>query len=63
MSGLDIERAVLAAGGIGVMQKAIEIAFPYVHTRKQFDTPIAQFQVYDTLSYFISLISNGYFCN
>ncbi|RDD38050.1 Isovaleryl-CoA dehydrogenase, mitochondrial [Trichoplax sp. H2] len=45
MSGLDIERAVLAAGGIGLMQKAIEIVYPYVHERKQFDTPIGQFQL------------------
>src|SRR5512138_610722 len=40
MSGLDYERAVLAAGPLGIMQAALDVVIPYVHTRKQFDAPI-----------------------
>ncbi|KAI9882990.1 MAG: hypothetical protein M1823_005264 [Watsoniomyces obsoletus] len=45
MEGLDIERLVLSAGPLGIMQAALDVALPYTHTRKQFDTPIAQFQL------------------
>jgi isovaleryl-CoA dehydrogenase len=45
MSGLDYERAVLAAGPIGIMQAAIDIVLPYVHERKQFGEPIGTFQM------------------
>jgi isovaleryl-CoA dehydrogenase len=45
MSGLDYERAVLAAGPLGIMQAALDVALPYVHDRKQFDTPIGEFQL------------------
>lgn len=40
MSGLDLERLVLSAGPLGLMQGAMDIALPYVHTRKQFGQPI-----------------------
>ncbi|MGL1180789.1 acyl-CoA dehydrogenase family protein, partial [Vibrio parahaemolyticus] len=36
MSGLDYERAVLAAGPIGIMQACMDVVLPYVHERKQF---------------------------
>jgi isovaleryl-CoA dehydrogenase len=45
MSGLDYERAVLAAGPIGIMQAALDVALPYTHERKQFGTPIGEFQL------------------
>ncbi len=45
MSGLDYERAVLAAGPIGIMQACLDIVLPYVHQRKQFGQPIGQFQL------------------
>ena len=45
MSGLDYERAVLAAGPIGIMQACLDVALPYVHQRKQFDQPIGEFQL------------------
>ena len=45
MSGLDYERAVLAAGACGIMQACMDIVVPYVHERKQFDTPIGEFQL------------------
>jgi isovaleryl-CoA dehydrogenase len=45
MSGLDYERAVLAAGPVGLMQAALDVVLPYVHERKQFDRPIGEFQL------------------
>ncbi|MDB5548263.1 MAG: isovaleryl-CoA dehydrogenase [Tardiphaga sp.] len=45
MSGLDYERAVLAAGPIGIMQACMDIVLPYVHERKQFGAPIGTFQL------------------
>lgn len=45
MSGLDYERAVLAAGPLGLMQAALDTVIPYVHERKQFDQPIGEFQL------------------
>jgi isovaleryl-CoA dehydrogenase len=45
MSGLDYERAVLAAGPLGIMQAAFDVVIPYVHTRKQFGQPIGEFQL------------------
>src|SRR3954464_16078776 len=36
MSGLDCERAVLAAGAIGIMQAVMDNVIPYNHDRKQF---------------------------
>jgi isovaleryl-CoA dehydrogenase len=45
MSGLDYERAVLAAGPLGIMQACLDVCLPYVHDRKQFDQPIGEFQM------------------
>jgi isovaleryl-CoA dehydrogenase len=45
MSGLDYERAVLAAGPLGIMQAAMDVVVPYVHERKQFGAPIGTFQL------------------
>jgi isovaleryl-CoA dehydrogenase len=45
MSGLDYERAVLAAGSLGIMQACLDIVMPYVHDRKQFGQPIGAFQL------------------
>src|SRR4029434_5809043 len=45
MSGLDYERAVLAAGPIGIMQACMDVVLPYVHERKQFGQPIGAFQL------------------
>ncbi len=45
MSGLDYERAVLAAGPLGLMQAALDVVLPYVHDRKQFGKPIGSFQL------------------
>ncbi len=45
MSGLDYERAVLAAGPLGIMQAAMDVVVPYVHERRQFGAPIGTFQL------------------
>ncbi|MFZ5540961.1 MAG: isovaleryl-CoA dehydrogenase [Pseudomonadota bacterium] len=45
MSGLDYERAVLAAGPIGIMQACMDVVVPYIHDRKQFGQPIGEFQL------------------
>ena len=45
MSGLDYERAVLAAGPIGIMQACMDVVMPYVHERKQFGQAIGEFQL------------------
>ncbi|XP_071952200.1 isovaleryl-CoA dehydrogenase, mitochondrial-like [Antedon mediterranea] len=45
MSGLDIERLILAAGPLGLMQACVDIAFPYLHERKAFQQPIGHFQL------------------
>jgi isovaleryl-CoA dehydrogenase len=45
MSGLDYERAVLAAGPLGIMQACMDVVMPYVHERKQFGQPIGEFQL------------------
>ncbi|HEX4889722.1 MAG TPA: isovaleryl-CoA dehydrogenase [Alphaproteobacteria bacterium] len=45
MSGLDYERAVLAAGSLGIMQACMDVAVPYIHERKQFGQPIGTFQL------------------
>ncbi|WP_294298295.1 isovaleryl-CoA dehydrogenase [uncultured Sphingomonas sp.] len=45
MSGLDYERAVLAAGPIGIMQACLDVVLPYVRDRRQFGQPIGHFQL------------------
>jgi isovaleryl-CoA dehydrogenase len=44
MSGLDYERAVLAAGPLGIMQACLDLVVPYIHDRKQFGQSIGEFQ-------------------
>jgi isovaleryl-CoA dehydrogenase len=45
MSGLDYERAVLAAGPLGIMQACMDEVLPYMHERKQFGQAIGEFQL------------------
>jgi len=45
MSGLDFERAVLAAGPVGIMAACLDAVLPYVHQRQQFGQPIGEFQL------------------
>ncbi len=45
MSGLDYERVVLSAIGIGTMHACLDEVMPYMHERKQFGEPIGNFQL------------------
>jgi isovaleryl-CoA dehydrogenase len=45
MSGLDYERAVLAAGPLGLMQACLDVVLPYVRERRQFGRQIGSFQL------------------
>jgi len=44
MDGLDVERTVIAAGGVGVGQAALEYSVKYAREREQFGQPIGKFQ-------------------
>ena len=45
MEGLDLERLVLSAGPLGIMQACLDVVLPYTHERKQFGIPIAHNQL------------------
>ncbi|KAJ8353585.1 hypothetical protein SKAU_G00211520 [Synaphobranchus kaupii] len=45
MSGLDLERLVLAAGPLGIMQAVMDHAIPYMHIREAFGQKIGHFQL------------------
>jgi isovaleryl-CoA dehydrogenase len=45
MEGLDLERLVLSAGPLGIMQATLDVALPFTHQRKQFGIPIAHNQL------------------
>uniref|UniRef100_A0A087XLN5 Isovaleryl-CoA dehydrogenase, mitochondrial n=1 Tax=Poecilia formosa TaxID=48698 RepID=A0A087XLN5_POEFO len=45
MSGLDLERLVLAAGPVGIMQSVLDAAVPYLHVREAFGQKIGHFQL------------------
>jgi len=45
MSGLDLERAVIAPLCVGMAERALELSIEYAKTRQQFGRPIAEFQM------------------
>ncbi|MES2217554.1 MAG: isovaleryl-CoA dehydrogenase [Pseudomonadota bacterium] len=45
MKGLDIERLILAAGPVGIMQACLDVVLPYIRERKQFGKPIGEFEL------------------
>ena len=45
LAGLDLERAVLAAGPLGLMQACLDLVMPYIRERKQFGRAIGEFQL------------------
>ncbi|XP_057755431.1 isovaleryl-CoA dehydrogenase, mitochondrial-like [Arachis stenosperma] len=55
MAGLDLERLVLAAGPLGIMQAYLDVILPYVRQREQFSRPIGNFSLYRSI-----LLRNGF---
>jgi isovaleryl-CoA dehydrogenase len=45
MSGLDLERAMIAPLCLGIAERALELSLDYARTREQFKKPIASFQM------------------
>ncbi|MFN3852878.1 MAG: acyl-CoA dehydrogenase family protein [Phreatobacter sp.] len=45
MSGLDLERAIVAMINVGMAERALELAVDYARTRQQFGRPIGEFQL------------------
>lgn len=45
MSGLDLERAMLAPINVGMAERALELSIDFAKTREQFEQPIASFQM------------------
>ena len=52
LSGLNLERAVLAFNSIGIARRALDLAIGYASERKQFGRPISDFElVQEKLAY------------
>ncbi|MCC7121929.1 MAG: acyl-CoA dehydrogenase family protein [Gammaproteobacteria bacterium] len=49
MSGLDVERVIGAFYGVGLAQRALDIAVEYATVRRQFERPIGDFQMVQTM--------------
>lgn len=49
MSGLDIERAMVAPISVGIAERALALSIEFAKTREQFGRPIAQFQMVQSL--------------
>lgn len=55
MSGLDLERLVLASGPVGIMQACLDVVLPYVKQREQFGRPIGEFQFVQVVNYLLDI--------
>ncbi|WP_136660058.1 acyl-CoA dehydrogenase family protein [Nitratireductor sp. XY-223] len=49
MSGLDLERSMIAPICLGVAERALELSIEYAQTRKQFGKPIGSFQMVQSM--------------
>ena len=49
MSGLDLERAMIAPICLGIAERALSLSLDYARQRKQFDRPIADFQMVQSM--------------
>jgi len=49
MSGLDVERAMVAPICVGIAERALALSIDYARTRQQFGRPIGQFQMVQAL--------------
>jgi isovaleryl-CoA dehydrogenase len=49
MSGLDLERAMVAPISVGMADRALELAIDYARERKQFGRPIGDFQMVQSM--------------
>lgn len=56
MSGLDLERLVLAGGPLGLMQACLDEVLPYVRQREQFGRPIGEFQLIQVCMCFFHML-------
>jgi isovaleryl-CoA dehydrogenase len=45
VGGLDIERAVISAGPLGLMHACLDVMLPYVKNRKQFNKSLGEFEM------------------
>jgi isovaleryl-CoA dehydrogenase len=49
MSGLDLERAMIAPVCLGIAERALELSIDYAKTRQQFGKPIGSFQMVQSM--------------
>jgi len=49
MSGLDLERAIIAPICLGIAERALDLSVAYAQQRKQFGRPIADFQMVQSM--------------
>jgi isovaleryl-CoA dehydrogenase len=49
MSGLDLERAMIGPLCLGIAERALALSLDYARQRKQFDRPIADFQMVQSM--------------